>query len=456
MKIPIIFCLIIINSFLVSGQENQKICADYQTNINNCIANDKYLEAQKITALVLKNCPSANENFYLNTEKIYLKNIEFASNTENKIILIKDLIKIFDLYDKKFPSNLNNNVVKKSLYLYDNKIGDKSSIFNFLDNYYKSKNASYNSPRALYIYFELFINESKKPNSTIKIEDLISKFIFLNSKIIASQNSLSVEIKKLQEKQSQNLLNNIEINELKTKTEDLQAFILVQEASKGLIEPYLSPENLNIYAAKNFEENKNNDFWLKFITNEMFNKNYYSNDIFKKIATTSDVLNSTSKSNFYLGYLEVLKNDKNQAEIYFNKSADLEKDNTDKANIYCNIATTVFGVNENLKAVEYLNKAINANPNFARPYLLLAQMYQTNTADCAKNDFEKKAINYLVITKLQKAIIAEPYLKNSLEKQIAESEKKLPTIAQIKESKMAGKIISIACFINESILIPNN
>ena len=456
MKIQLFFCLIIINTFLVCGQENQKLCVQYHANIENCIKNDKCDDAQKNIALVIKNCPSANENFYINAEKIYLKSIEFSKKKENKIQTINDLIKLYDVYDKKFPENKNGNPIKKALYIYDNQLDSKTAVFNILDKYFKTSNANYNNPRALYIYYELYVNEFKNPKPILKIEDLISKFIVINAKNLEVQNTLSTIIKNLKEKQKTASLNDLEAKELDSKSQDLQAYILVQEASKGLLEPYLSAENLKIYANKYFEEKKNNDAWLKFVSNEMFLKNCYANEIFTKLATATQAFNPTSKSNFYLGYVSVLKDENPQAEIYFNTAADLENNSLEKANIYCTIANTVFGANNNQKALEYLNKAAAADANFAKPHLIISQMFQDNINDCAKTDFEKKAFNWLIINQLEKAIKAEPYLKQSIEKQIVVLQQKLPSKNEISESKMAGKTINFTCFINDSVMVPNN
>ncbi|MBC7642574.1 MAG: hypothetical protein H7174_09605 [Flavobacterium sp.] len=454
MKIKLIFCLIIIQSFLTFSQENVKLCSEYQAKINDFITKNNYTEAEKTIQLVLKSCPSANENFYQNAEKIYLHNIEFSNTNDLKIQVIKNLIKIYDASDKRFPENKNGNAIKKALYIYDNKLEEKSIIFNILDNSYKSNNADFSNPRAFYIYYELYVYEFKNGKNGIKIEDLISKYISINDKNIDFQKSLISTIEILREKQKTSQLSDSEKIVLKSKIEDLQAFELVQEASKELLEPYLSCENLKIYANDFFEANMKNDSWLKFISSEMFNKGCYSNEIFNKIVLKSNEINPTTKSNFYLGYVEILKNDLSKAESYFIESVNLESNALEKANIYFTIANVVFGVNNNYKFIEYLKKSIASDSNFAKPYLSLAQLYEANIDKCAQNEFEKKAIYWLIITNLEKAILAEPYLKTALQKQISEFQKKLPTAATISNLKMKGKTITFGCFINETIEIP--
>ena len=387
MKIKLIFCLTIIQSLLTFSQENVKLCGEYQTSLNEFIANNKYIESEKTLQLILKSCPSVNEDFYKNAEQIYLHNIEFSTTNESKIQVIKNLIKIYDGYDIKFPENKNGNAIKKALFIYDNKLAEKSIIFNIIDNFYNSKNADFNNPRAFYIYFELYINEFKNSENANKTEDLISKYISINDRNIDFQKSLAANINILRDKiKTSPLTDSLKID-LKFKTEDLQAFELVQEASKGLLEPYLTCENLKIYANKFFKSNANKDSWLKFFSSEMFNKGCYANEVFNKIVLKSNEINPTTKTNFYLGYTEILKNDLPKAENYFIESVNLESNSLEKANIYFTLANVVFGVNNNVKFVEYLKKSIASDSNFAKPYLSLAQLYEANIDKCTQNEF---------------------------------------------------------------------
>ena len=456
MKFKIIFFGIFLKSFLVLGQENAKICNEYQIKINDFIANEKYDDAEKIIPVVLKSCPLVNEKFYQNAEKIYLHNIEFSKTNDSKVNIINNLIKLYDVYDKKIPENSNKNALKKALYLFDNKLSDSATIYSILDNSFKNKYKEFDNPRALYIYLETYFNEFKIQKNNIKLENLLTRFVIVDTKNIENQKSLIDFTNILSVKQKTTPLSESENINLKSKLEDLQAFRLVKESSKGLIEPYLTCENLKNYCSKYLESNNNNIDWLQFTANAMFEKNCYSNEHFIKISEKLNELKPDSKSKIYLGFSAVLKEDYNKVEKYFNEAADLENNLLEKSNIYTTIATNVYAVNNQQKAVEYLKKATNLNVNNAKPFMLLANMYQTNNKDCFKSEFEKKAINYLIINSLEKAITAEPYLKNALQKQITEFTKKTPTKTEIQESKMNGKTIIFGCFINETLEIPKN
>ncbi len=455
MKI-IIILLFSFFSLIVQGQENVKLCIENQSNINNLILENKFFEAEKIFNQVVKSCPSANEKFYLNSEKIFNHNLEIAKNESEKTIAVKNLIRVYDLYDKKFPNNKNGNDIKKAIHLYDNNIGTKQEIFNILDRNFTTKKTGFVDPRLFYIYLELLIYKSVEVGSKIKTEDLISKFIEIDSRNSNIQKAINNNIFELTEKKKTEILSGIDETNLKNNSDDLLSYKTIQNATKKLLKPYLTCQNLNNYASSLYETNKNNDSWLKFVSDEMFSKYCLSNEMFAKVVVQSNLINPTSKSNLYLGYLFNSKNKFSESEQFFNESANLETNLIEKASIYFTIASTIYGTSNNIKAKEYIDKSIALNPNSGKSYLFLAQLYQSSIDDCAKTDFEKKAIYWLIASTTEKAGIAEPYLKNSTKKQADAFLLKVPNKAEISKSGLAGKTLTFDCFFNQTIEIPEN
>jgi hypothetical protein len=454
-KNQLVFLFLFSFSLFVNSQENVKTCNENQTSFNELIKDNKFDQANILVDIILKNCPtSATENFYLNAEKLYLRNIEFSKSNQEKIDIINNLIKIYDLFDKKFPENTNENVTKKAIFLYDNNIGTKKEVLAILENLFITKPKNFINPRAFYIYFEQFEKQFKEANSKLKIDDLISKNIEINQKNNDLQSILKTEIEQLSDKQKSGTLFGIENSRLISKTADLQAYQTIENATKGILWNYLNCENLNNYCINNFEKNKNNNFWLKFLTATMFEKACYSSQNFYNLALKSNELNATSKSNFYLGYACVTKNEIQNAEKYFNESADMEINISEKSKIYYTIATTVYGINDKLNASKFLKKAIQTDSKFGKPYLYLSQLYLSSIDECAKTEFEKKALFWLIASTVEKAGIAEDYLKSNSQKQMTDFLKSAPTKSDIVKSGKAGKTITFDCFINETINVP--
>ena len=89
-----------------------------------------------------------------------------------------------------------------------------------------------------------------------------------------------------------------------------------------------------------------------------------------------------------------------------------------------------------------------------KAYLFLAQLYSNSANDCGKTDFEKKTVYYLAIQTAQKAGVVEPRLKPTADKAAKDYEAKSPTAVEISKAKMNGKLVTIGCWINETITFP--
>jgi hypothetical protein len=103
---------------------------------------------------------------------------------------------------------------------------------------------------------------------------------------------------------------------------------------------------------------------------------------------------------------------------------------------------------------EYAMKALQAKPDYAKSYILLAQLYADASADCGKNEFEKKALNLLAAETIKKAIVANKNM-GSLDKLLHQYEAKAPNAKEIKQAKMGGMTVHYDCWINESVIVPN-
>ena len=449
------FLIFFLSCYFVFAQTNDKLCIKNQLNVQNLISEKNYIEATKIVDQTLKICPKPKEQFLLNAEKLYNINLLAERNQATKIEIVKSLINVFDVYDKKFPLNENGNGIKKATLLFDNNLGTKQEIYYLLDKNFNSKKPDFTNPKLFYIYFDYYLNEAKN-SKTINSDKIISKYIAVNSKNIEIQKEFKNQLELLSAKQKTETLSDLENNALKQNNDNLLAYQTIQNATKKLLQPYLTCSSVNNYATALYEENKNNDAWLKFVSEELFTKFCLSSEMFLKVAQQSNLINSTSKSSFYLGYLLNFKNKTTESEQYFNQSADLETNIVEKANVYYTLATTIFGISNKQKSVEYLQKSIALNPNSGKAYLFLAQLYESSIDECTKTDFEKKAINWLIAKTIEKAGIAEPYLKDSVTKQAEAYLAKVPNKTEILKSRLAGKTLTFDCFMNETIAIPNN
>jgi hypothetical protein len=91
-----------------------------------------------------------------------------------------------------------------------------------------------------------------------------------------------------------------------------------------------------------------------------------------------------------------------------------------------------------------------------RAYLFLAELYTTSAEECGQTPFQKKAIYYLAQTTINKAALAEPILKTTVQRMTESLAAKSLTPTEISTEKMNGKSIKIGCWINETVSFPSN
>lgn len=164
-------------------------------------------------------------------------------------------------------------------------------------------------------------------------------------------------------------------------------------------------------------------------------------------------IKATTKSANYLANASLKQRKFPEAIKYFTEAETLETNPAEKAKIDYSLATGLLS-NDKQKAKELLLKAVSLDPKMGRAYLFLAELYTNSAEECGQTPFQKKAIYYLAQTTINKAALAEPILKTTVQKMTESLAAKSVTPAEITAEKMNGKSIKIGCWINETITFP--
>jgi len=119
------------------------------------VVDQEYSKALDIWNEVKVSCPKYSEQIYLLGSQVLQYNVETAS-PENKEKQARELLKLYDLYDKNFPNNQNGNFEKRAMALYDNKAGTEEEIYSFLELAFENKNNVYQSTSNFPLFSILF------------------------------------------------------------------------------------------------------------------------------------------------------------------------------------------------------------------------------------------------------------------------------------------------------------
>ena len=414
--------------FVANGQNAVSECAKMQVSVDSLLDINDFGKANDLWKDINKKCDKElSESFFQSGERILRYYIEMADDSA-KSDAIGELVTLFDYYDKRFPANKNGNSIRKAVIFHTNKMGSRTDIYNLLDRAFKKSSEQFTDAEALYLYFDIYHEQYLKSDNKITFDQIFDRF----EQVQAHVSVLSKEATPQQSNVYRNL------------TQSLTA----------LMAPELTCDKLFPYYQKNFDLRKDDAVWLTNAGQRLLESNCTIDAEFLRITEAAYNLAPTAQSsyNFAIANFRARKNI--EAAKYYEQSAMLNTNSLEKAEIYYTLASTIYNSTDKAKAKENLLKSIQAEPTFAKPYLLLAQMYGTSGSDCGTNAFEVKAINWLAAETALKAGQIDAKYKAGALKMAENYQKKAPTKAEIKEAKMSGKVVTFKCWINESVSVP--
>lgn len=416
--------IFILGILCITNSNAQKIdCSPKIKAYQELIALNKLDESYETWNEVRKTCPKDDEIIY--GDGITILEFKIAqAKQEDKEKWVRDLLKLYDQYNKNFPLAIPDFEVKKAMALHSNALGSKDEILALLDSGFSKDSNYFKDANTINTYFNLYCEQYNNGNKKITPNLVLEKYSSLYA-----------------------ILNN-----LKESNPENSDYNTVQRSITDLIKDIATCENLSDLYSKNFDKNKDNADWL---TSALINLSAKcsAKPIFQTLAERLYALKVTAVSANFMALSSLKQKKFSEAIKFYNESADLQTNTLEKAKIYYTLATGLLS-NDNIKSKEYLNKALIADPKLGKAYLSLAQLYINGSQDCGKNDFEKKAVYYLAIQTAQKASIVDPRLKSNANKLAENVASKSLTASEISKAKMNGKSLTLDCWIKETITFP--
>lgn len=207
-----------------------------------------------------------------------------------------------------------------------------------------------------------------------------------------------------------------------------------------------------IYADK-VEQNKSNLDYLKSVVNVMRLLGCTDSDAYFQASLYAHQLQPTAETAVGCAYMAVKKKDMDGAVKFFDQAIELEQDDAKKAEYAYTAAQVIAATKSYSKARQYAQKAISLNPNFGKPYILIAQLYASSP-----NWSDEPALNrctyYLVIDKLQRAKSVDPSVTEEVNKLIGQYAGHTPKVEDLFFLNLKkGDSVTIGGWIGESTVI---
>lgn len=452
MKTKLTLLFIAAASFFVQAQ-NTEACTETLSLMATSVKS-KDASAYDYLTTLRKDCPSFHKSIYSQGEFAIKLKIEKAANPAEKEKYVRDLLKLYDEHDQYFPNNGAGNKMKKGLALFENKVGTSDEVFQLLDVAFKTDYANFKYAKAIYVYFEILVN-NHKANKGIELQQVFDKYDDLTKKLDEEEEELSNEKDVLLNKEEAGQALSDKESARKARLENnLDIFESVRNDMDNVILELSTCAKLIPFYQKGFEQNKTNEEWLKRATNRLEAKECDSDPLFSKMSEALYKLNPSAEAAEKLGVVEYQRKNMTKAMEYFNQAANLHTDNTKKANIYYKIAS-LYSKSNKVQSRNYARKALQVKPSYGKAYLLIASLYGSSINECGNDQFEKRAMYWLAAQYCNKAAAVDSTIKAKANNDAAKYRAAAPSKTEIFQSGKAGQRIAFNCWVGESIVVPN-
>ncbi len=235
-------------------------------------------------------------------------------------------------------------------------------------------------------------------------------------------------------------------------------YVKAQEKIQNVTSPYLDCAVLVPLAAKNFEANKENVDWLR-TTMRLLKKNkcYQTDDgadVFGKVAEAYFPLEPSGSGAAGIGTLYLSKKNYPKAIEFFNKAADMAKDDDEKPGYILSIAKAYSYSKSYSQARTYALKAAGLKKGWGEPYILIGDCYAQSSKTCDDGKLGKYGAYWAAVGKYKKAKAVDASMASAANRKIASVSSRFPTTQDVFFHNLKnGDSYTVKCWINETTTI---
>lgn len=444
---------VLLSTGALQAQANQE-CATTASLAYSDAKAKNYEAAYPRIQTLRKDCPSYSVVTYQYGERVLKDKLEKAPEAE-KSAVAQDLIKLYEERLQYFPGKTKAGEVYGDIaqVMYDNKIGTPEEQYAAFDKAFQEDKGSLNA-KSLYTYFSLLVD--LQDSGKKELQDVFNQYDIVIAKVEEDENKMAEGLALLLEKQEageqltakdEKRLNAYEIN--------LKAYSTIRGSINAKLGQRADCDNLIPLYSKDFEAKKTDVDWLRRAAGRLSGKDCTSDPLFFKLVEALHKAEPSAKSALYLGQLADAEGKSGKALEYYNQSAELETDPSDKARVYYKIADEYKKKGQFSQARNFYRKTLKAKPSFGRAYLQIANMIAQSANNCGNTAFEKRAVYWLAADYAAKAGRVDPSISSNANQTAASYRGRAPQRSDIFQQDMQGKTISFSCWIGESVRVPN-
>lgn len=374
-----------------------------------------FKDAYDFWKIVYDECPAATKDIYLYGVRIMGWKIAQEKDPAKKKALIDDLMAVYDKRVKYFGNDRRYGkdwIVARKVQDYFAQTGDNADYnqaYSWLKEIVDEKGEN---TEALGLSLYAFASMKKMVNDPNFKEQYIQDYL-------RASGGLEAQLKAAQAANNQKEADAVTAYKSGVDNAFANSGAADCETLQGL------------YAAK-IEENKDNLEYLKQVVSLLRRMRCQEIDAYFAASGYAYKLEPSADAALGLGKQAVKAKDYDTAIKYFEEAANLETENSAKADDYYMIALLLFEQNSYSKARQYCQKSAEMNSASGTPYLLIGKMYAATAKSVYPNDgvLARAAYN-AAIDKFEKAKQVDPNVAEEANTLISSYRAHLPSTEEI-------------------------
>lgn len=416
---------------------------------------------------VYEMCPKSSKNNFIYGPKLVKLKIKQASKAKNDSLKAFYVDLLLDVYDKRlvhFPGKEGYVLGLKAVDMMKYHRGTNQEIF---DIFMKALEVGGQEQSAAF-YNGLFSVSARLFNDKIfSVADVFDSYGVVVEGIEVNNNILNTTIAELSARTEDSTANELTAKEqkrlAKSKRELARYEDVESNVNKIIGKIATCKILLTVYNEEGFEANKTNVVWLKraskMLSKERDNEegveaDCTDNPIFFKVAEALYKLEPSIQAARAMGILAFKNKEFTKSINYFKEAGSQEIDPKKAAKDYFTIAKLNVKLGNLPGAKSNILIAASKRKNWGEPYLLLAQIYALSEGKCGSDVYEKKAVYWAAIDKLNYAKSIDASVSSDANKLIAAYKQQVPGKAIVFNlGHVAGDTYTIGCWINETITV---
>lgn len=426
----------------------------------------QYVEAYESWQKVYDMCPASSKNNFIYGPyivKAKIKEAQKAKDTAAESKFKNLLVEVYDKRNEYYPGREADVAARKALDVFQYFKGENKKAY---DLFVKALEiGGQEQSAAFYNYY--FVTAARLFNEKeFSIEEVFNAYNVVNEGIEVNNNALNVTIAELVIKRDTNgvALDDKELKSLAKAERELDRYTKVESNIGKILGPIATCEKLTlIYNEESFAANSADTLWLKraakMLTKERRNEegeyeDCTDNPIFFNISEALYRLEPSAPAARAMFIMAYRGNDYSKATQYIKEAISYELDPIKRSNDYIKLSQVYLKLGSLASAKRAAINAANANKGSGDAYVLLAQIYAAADGTCGANVFEKKAVYWAAIDKLNYAKSVDPGLASKANRLIAAYKKQLPNKSVIFQlGHVEGEKYTIGCWINETVTV---